>query len=185
MSLPALDDFNRGVGPVGANWTDQINGLTIDASQRCKGTTAGNYNAGFHNVDTYDDNQYAQTVAITGTAGFGGVQVRASGTGGSRNGYYALYGASASRISKVVNNSITDLVSPGGYADPANSDLVRVEVASTAIRVLIQGVEVAATTDGALASGSAGLILFDTNAIVDDFEGGNVDVGQKFFLTRF
>jgi hypothetical protein len=173
--MAVSDDFNRGVGDVGTNWTSQTGGLAVNATAKCQGTSAGNYNQSFYNAAAFADNQYSQAVASSGATGYGGVQVRASGTGASRNGYYVLYGASGSRISKVVNGTITDLVSAGGIADPATNDVVKITALDATITVFYNGVQQGSSqTDSTLTSGSPGIITFDGGAELDDWEGGDV-----------
>jgi hypothetical protein len=173
MSLPAQDTFNRAAGDVGANWTPQTGGFQVNAASECEGTAAGAYNQSFWNADAFANNQYSQGVYLGG--GFFGVAVRASGTAGSRNGYYCLLNqAGNSRVSKVVAGTITDLIAPGSLPDPATNDLVKITAVGTTIAVYYNGILQGTTTDSSLTTGSAGLMFYDNNARLDTWEGGNI-----------
>lgn len=179
MSLPATEDFNEGNGVTPANWTEVYNGIQCTSLDRGKADTPADYNIAYWASDVFSNDQYAQARYVGGN-GYGGPAARVSGSGGTRSAYYALLGqVGASRLSKVVNGAITDLIAPGGISDPVNNDIAKVTVEGTSIKVYYQGVQQGTTqTDSSLASGSAGVIFFDTNTELDDWEGGNLVASQ-------
>jgi hypothetical protein len=177
MALPATDNFNRGpAGTGGANWTDQFGGITIPVTNTIKGTTAGDYNLALWNADVFSNDQYSQAKYLGGA--FAGVGVRHSGSAGSRNAYYLLCNqAGATRLTKVVAGTLTDLIAPGSVPDPATNDIIKISVVGTLITVYINGVSQGSANDSSLTSGSAGVLFYDTNAELDDWEGGNAGGG--------
>lgn len=173
----ATDNFNRGVQTdLGANWTSQIGTLRTNVSNACEGADGGGYNASFYNAASFGNNQYSQAI-IASSGAYHGISVRASGTelATTRTAYYALLGNAQSRISKVVNNTITDLTPSNGlFPDPGLNVLVKLEVVGSVIRLFYDGVQqYEDISDSSITSGSPGVILFANATQVDNWEGGD------------
>jgi hypothetical protein len=177
MALPATDNFARGAqSDLGANWTDVYNGLSTTAGDQATLDVAADYNIALWNADSFNDDQYSQAVYVSGS--FGGVAVRVSGSGGTRNAYYALVAVAGSRLSKVVNGSITDLIGSGSFPNPTAGQLIKITVTGDELEVFYDGVSQGTTTDASLTSGSAGLIGYHSGTVLmDDWEGGNIGGG--------
>lgn len=187
MSLPATEDFNEGNTVTPVNWTEVYNGIQCNSIDHGKGDTPADYNIAYWSSDAFANDHYALMKYLGG--GFCAPAARVSGSGGTRSAYYPLVAqVAASRLSKVVNGSITDLIAPGGISDPSINDIIKVTVEGTSIKVYYSGVQQGSTqTDSSLASGSAGLVFFDNNGEVDDWEGGNMATGpepRRFLLVR-
>lgn len=173
MSLPATDNFNRGAqADLGANWTFAYNSAHTQALNNAVGDNGGDYNIAYWGADSFGNDQYSQFLYKTGA--FNGVACRVSGSGGTRTGYYVLTGISGSRLAKVVNGTITDLIASGSLANPNDGDTVKITAVGTTVEVFYAGVSQGSVTDSSIASGSAGLIFFGNTATADDWEGGNV-----------
>src|SRR4029453_4564746 len=140
MSLPATAAFSDGNGNTPANWTEHFNGIQCTSAETCRGDVGGDYNLASWNADSFNPDQYSKVVYKGG--GFVGVAARVSGSGGARNGYYLLVARGGGpRLSKVVNGSITDLISPGGISDPSVNAVIEIRVQGSSISVYYGGVQ--------------------------------------------
>jgi hypothetical protein len=175
MSLPATDNFNRADDPasLGANWTVQVGTVAIVSNQAS--LQVANTEA-FWNADVFANDHYSQVVDAFAT-GDDGCMVRASGTGGGRNGYLSY---ASSNIYKDVNGSYTLLGS--GSGGPSSGDTIKMTAVGTTIAVLVNGVQKNSLTDSTHTSGSAGLFGDNANSLYDNWEGGNVGAAVRRFL---
>lgn len=166
----ATDDFNRANGGLGANWTVQAGTGPLIASNEAKIITTGTDEAAFWNANTFTDNQYSKIIARADPTKVA-VSVRASGTGGSWNAYWAR----ADGIHKHVAGSYTGL---GGGSITVNiGDTLELRVSGTTLQRYVNGVaQGTAPTDSSLASGKPGILMWTLGGPVqaDDWEGGDL-----------
>jgi len=171
--MAVSDNFNRADNPsLGANWT-MVNGTIEILSNQAHGSTDGADNFAAYTGVSFANDHYAEVSIPVGSAStFKGPAVRLSGSGASRNAYFFNSG-SGPGIYKQVSGTQTFLVA--GTA-PASGDIVRLEVIGTTLNYYLNGTLNATTTDGSLASGSAGIWIFDNaaSATVDDFNAADV-----------
>lgn len=173
------DDFNRAnAGSLGANWTEQVNGLQV-LSNACRGANAGStYQFAYWSADAFADDQYSEFTVTTVAEQFGPA-VRCSGTGGATDNYWLLLRASgegSSFIFKTDAGSFTSLADLGAVAWTAG-DVARIEVSGTTVTAKRNGVTLDSATDSSLASGSAGIMCRGDGAVVDDWAGGDLGGG--------
>lgn len=139
----------------------------------------------FYSGASFGNDQYSEVVI--GVHNQEGISVRASGTGGSRNCYYAqAFSAFGWELYKIVAGTETSLANDfgGGSAVFAATDVIRLEVTGTTLTLKKNGSTLTMTTDGALASGSPGVMSFDASGRLDSWEGGDFGGGQPL-LRRF
>jgi hypothetical protein len=182
MSLPASDNFNRAdtypTPDLGANWTNQANGPAIFSNQAI-GTGSGATNGlAFWNADSFAADHYSQATVVT--QDFMGPSVRASGTGGASNAYFAfIYPTFGWRIYKMVAGTVTLLLdkADGSAGTFANGDVMKFSAVGTTLTVYKNGTSLGSTTDASLSSGSAGLMTSGSSARFDDWSADNIGGG--------
>lgn len=186
-ALPATDTFTAATDQVlttySANWTMNINTImVIAATDTFRGNNLASESAGFHNVETYNNNQRSQvTIPTIGGSDFCGVAFRC-GTGAN---YYAFYEADTSDyLFKNVASTVTTLGSSGGGG--AAGDTIAGEAEGTTIRPIRNGSvpgTPGAQTDSSLSSGKAGISAWVAADITrgDNFEGSNLASGSLVY----
>lgn len=179
MALPATDSFTGTdfTFPPNANWS-VLDGNFQILSNQADGTAATG-NAVYWNADAFDNDQYSQckpsnVSAVNG----GGPAVRMAAT----RGYLAL-AESATQIVLYrwdADESYTALQTIGSLSLTLGTDVVKLTAQGTTLRVWVNDVQVGTdTTDANYGSGSAGIFSYDTNAKIDDWEGGNMPAGSS------
>lgn len=175
MALPATDNFNRANGAIGSNWTTQSGTPEVRDNQGRSNDSLDTM--AFWNADVFNADQYSQcdNPVVAAGASKGGPAVRASGTGGSRQMYLMQVASGSCGIFKYIGG-FTNLGSINSYAD---GDSAKLEVSGTTLQAYKNGAaNGSSVTDSALASGSAGLFLYDLDQQrVDNWEGGNLGAG--------
>jgi hypothetical protein len=168
MALPATDDF-AGSGALSANWTAQLNSIARSSGVALGQTGAANSTA-FWNADAFANDQYSQCVM---TAAFSGIGVRMAGTGGGADGYFMVGVSSAPAALYRLDNGVFTFLQTVGAT--VNGDTLKLTIESTTLKAYINGVQTGTDqVDATYASGSAGILCFDTTGAVDNWEGGNV-----------
>jgi hypothetical protein len=179
MALPAIDNFNRIENPLAGNWTTVTdrNGLKATGTI-CAGSTAGVGNASYWNADAFNDNQYS-LAEIKGGGTYQGTIIRVSAVA---NTFYFLDVVSDSAISlyKCINGSYSQIGSQAA-ANCTAGHIVKIDANGTTITCYVDGASKISETDSAIASGSAGLEVYDNYLIYgfDNWEGGNVATGGR------
>jgi hypothetical protein len=182
----ATDDFNRADGGLGSNWTDVQNGalelgsaaLQIDTNQVTQSGTSVGY--AWRN-GSFDNDQYAEVTLVnpSGTGDQGaGVALRFSEDGVPVASGYDFTGKNDyGVIRKWIDGVRTILSNPGWSA--SGGDVIRGESEGSDLRIYLNDVEEAATTNGEVAAGNPGLALIDFSGagFVDDWEGGDLGGG--------
>jgi hypothetical protein len=175
--LVASDDFNRSNGAIGANWTESTNndGLNI-VSNAVKSANAGSYdNAMFWNVDAFNAAQWSKATLVDIGSGtpYAAVIVRANATdfvgGQSREG-------DPPEISIFWYNggSFTNLANTSSHAW-ANNDEMVMEATGTRFSLFVNNIlRISGTNGSAPSSGSAGISMYSTSSIMDNWSGGNL-----------
>ena len=188
-ALPATDVFTTGadaaLATYSANWSMNTGAIQVlAASDDFRGNSAGAIGNGFHNVETYDNDQYSQvTISAISDAAFIGAASRC-GAAGVDSFYFWQEADTSDYLGKHVTGTETQLGSSG--AGGAVSDTMRLETESTTIRPKRNG-SVPGTpgeqTDSSLSSGKAGINSWNNSADTrgDDFEGGNLVVAWDGF----
>lgn len=180
MSLPASDNFGGVAGTnletYNASWTAATGtGLKIGAGGVCMPRDAS-MNTAFWNADVFGNDQYSQFVITTGV-NYLGPTIRASGVGGSANGY--LWSAIDGFLYKIVAGTLSSAVQSGITAAVAGNT-VKLEAIGTAIKMYINGLQVGTTyTDSAFASGAPGMFMYEggSNPAIDTWTGDQIGGG--------
>lgn len=176
MSLPATDAFTGTDGTAltthSASWTEMFPGSGGCSLSGNKVTGAFGA-AAFWNADTFNNDQYSQTVVDSSSRC--GPLVRGRQAGDATHDYYValddLVVSGATILQACVNGSRTTIVSlasvPAGHT-------CRLEVQGTTLRVYDNGVQVGTDqTDSNIADGSAG-VCCAVSGTQDTWEGGNL-----------
>ena len=173
------DNFNRANGALDATgipWVDQVAGLEV-VGTHAVASASPTEQFSYYDTPTPDDHYAKALLAASNT--YGGVSVRASGTGATFNAYrYVSNTVDAQGISKWVSGSVTTLASAS--ATPNVNDELYLDVVGSQLTAKINGSQVATVSDGALPSGHFGIMALATGQ-VDNFEGGFTDT-EGFLL---
>ncbi len=161
------DNFNRAnENPLAGNWAQ----ATADENniQLINNATSG-YGAAHAWVywnDTFNSDQYSQTVWAGGTFGAGpGVRINATAGCGVR-----FYSGNADLLHFPGLNSLGTF----GSHTPANGEIIKLAVTGNIYTLTINGTQIGNNvTSTSLSGGSPGLFIYSSAAILDDFEGGN------------
>jgi hypothetical protein len=96
-----------------------------------------------------------------------------AGTGGGADGYFMVgVSSSPAALYRLDNGVFTFLQT---VSATTNGDTLRLEIEGDTLRAYINGVQTGIDqVDATYASGSAGILCFDTTGSVDDWEGGNI-----------
>lgn len=179
------DNFDRADGALGANWTN-INGVFSIVTNKAKVSTAGtgSYSNSVYSAGALGADQYAQVVLQVVTS-MGGAVVR--GSNSVNTCYYAVGNSSSTYLFKFVNGAGPTTIANNAITW-AVGNILRLEVRGTVLTVYKNGTAVLTGTDGAIASGYAGIAGLTVNAIVDTFEGGDLaplNLHKPAFMSLF
>jgi hypothetical protein len=179
--VPALEPFTGAAGALSGSWTQQNGATTVNKNGSGIGVcSAAAQGFAFWNADTFDPKQYAQlkVIQVTADTHYVDALVRASGVGGSYNGYVIYTDGSSgtlhTAIAKEVAGAETEILAISTTF--ASGDIVRLEIDGPNIAAYKNGVLIGSTSDSTFSSGSVGLGVFNTAAQVDDWEGGSLGV---------
>jgi hypothetical protein len=166
--------------PIDGNWATMTSLAALRrVSTKCR-NAGSDADSGARRTDgTFPDDQYAQVLLDTGTTPDGGPAVRCASA--ALTMYFCGAHDANAHLHKFVAASYTELASAA--ATWSTTQVGKLEAIGTSIKFYVAGVERAAATDSAIASGSPGLFLYESALIVDDFEctditGGATPVGQ-------
>ena len=193
MALPATDNFNRGTGTLGTNWTygptgSDATSLKISSSNNAVVAVINTDVAAFWNADTFGNDQYSKfsiTSGLSSGTGYAAALARCSGTGGSFQGYQVTTdGASGSGHTEIHRWNASAITVLKAVATTFTAgDVLEIRVSGSAT------VNIALYKNGALidsfndssgsriaSGGAAGIGGFTGAADVnfDDWEGGNL-----------
>ena len=164
------DNFNRAnETPLAGNWTCQPAAGVNLSTNHLTGATDIAWQGAFWNANSFNNDQWSQ-----GTVGtiyhLQGVTVRASA---STNSFYMFgsYSSTHYRLYKVTAGTAVQLGSD--YGAPVANDVIKLSVTGTVLTPYINGTPQSTVSDATFASGSAGVMLFDTSANLDDWSGGD------------
>lgn len=176
-ALPASESFtgSNGTSPPNGNWTNMDVGIQIQ-SNAAAGAGGGGYGFAYWSADSFNNDQFSEVKQV-GSGAFGPI-VRASGTntlvmfdcndtGGTRSFLYKRVSGSYTDISPLALLTLTF----------ATNDVARLEVSGTTYTMYKNGASVATQSDASIASGSAGVMVLNTSATVDDWQGGDLGGG--------
>lgn len=184
MTMPlAADDFNRGNGGLGANWTTVFSTFApAIVSNQCNEGTVNQENDAFWSARTWPNDQWTQVSVVVASGSGDYVGTCARTASGSVFSSYVVYvvgplGASALiEVYKTVSGAST-LLASATFTVAAN-DVIRLAVEGTTLRAYQNGVlRHGPLTDSALASGSAGVAIYNSagaaQTILDNWQGGD------------
>lgn len=184
-ALPVTDAFTTASDQLltaySANWSMNVGQImVIAATDDFRGNSLSAEAAGFHNVETFSNEQYSQvTTPTVGVSDWCGCAARCAAAGTAT--YYAWYQSDTADYSfKNVAGTTTTLGSSGGGG--AAGDTLRLETQGTTIRPKRNGSvpgTPGAQTDSSIASGKAGISAWVATGVTrgDNFEGGNLPGG--------
>lgn len=171
----AFDNFNRpdtNNGTLSNNWTAYSGAFSANPPQIQDGTASPsgttNNSGAFWSANAFGNDQFSQVI-ISGVAGStpdNGVSCR----GGAGDNYYRCIvinpGASGTlQLGKVINGTFTQLAAPTAVATSGFGQVLRFEVQGTTLRALLNGSLITSLTDASLASGAAGIAVFNAVAL--------------------
>lgn len=185
MSVLASDAFTRANGGLGANWTTITGeGSPQISTNRVRTTAVGTDSEARYSAVSFPNDQYSQVAIITSSSNSTGAGAIARASN-SANTWYGAYGknlgSATLTVVKCVAGAHSNLTSAGKTI--ASGDIVRIEASGTSISGYINGVlQSGPTTDSAIASGDAGVVVFadagtTADAELDDWEGGDFTSG--------
>jgi hypothetical protein len=175
-ALPATEPCDSaGLGAGGVTWTVQDGSIVTNVSGFCKGTGAGGYRHSFDGGNTYANDQYCQFTYLGGS--YAGCTLRSAGTGGSSRGYNILIGGAGSNRFEIYTAGTPSSIGANDVPTVSANDIVRFEISGSTLTIKYNGVTQATRTDSTYTSGSAGMMFYDTNAEIDDWEAGNLTSG--------
>jgi hypothetical protein len=176
------DNFNRtNETPLGGNWTTMNNTGEVDliSNQVISSASAFNQHA-FRNSESYTDNQWSSIVnkATSWASDIGGPTVRNRDNGGAWNGYLAdVQTVASDNVELWVKYSSTwELVGTWTGLTLATNDNVLLKVAGNVFTLYINGSSKGTKTDTnnrIPSGGTPGFDVVNTDAIWDDWQGGN------------
>ena len=190
MATLASDNFNRADGGLGSNWTTipgrgdlQIVGNLVQSGG------SNEYSATYSAV-TWPNDQWSQCVAVAAVDGGNeiGPVVRGSTSADTKyqaSVHGALGGSVVTRIQKFISGSYSLIADSTATVNPG--DILYLEAVGTTITLKVNGSTVASTTDTDIASGNAGLCIYngtgtDTGNQIDDWSGGDFSGGGGVFV---
>ncbi len=174
MSLPATDAF-AGTGALSGSWTVQLG--TPQRVSSHFASPSGTENTAFWNADAFNNDQYAQCVLNNGLQ-FGGPIVRASGTAGSSQFYWALGCSVASGGTGVLYKYVTGSYTSLGTFNTDVGHTSKLQIVGSGITLFDNGVSILTASDAGIVSGSAGLGGYGTAApLLDTWQADNVGGG--------
>ena len=174
----ASDSFSRANGGLGSNWTTDAGAFQITSDYAVANSVATTMDVAYYNAVSFPDDQWSQITWYTsgGLNDFMGVCVRASTTG-TQNAYLLFAksnGSSNLFLQKVINGLKSDLNGGVAIGTVANGDTIALRVEGTTLIAYHNGSPIFTTTDGNLASGSAGICGYGTTGYskANNWSGG-------------
>jgi hypothetical protein len=193
----ASDNFQRGAGGLGANWTTNVGTPVIASSGVVEGTTLNNPSVAHYNAVSFPNDQYSEStiLALANNNCFCGVVVRAAA---SAQTYYELVargpltvGNGALILVKLISGvqSALTAYTTGAIAVTGLSlnagDVVSLVASGTTISGYLNGILIIQGTDASIASGSAGIQVQPNNpantAHVTNWDGGSAVLPTSTF----
>lgn len=180
MALPAIDDFSGSNGQAlttySANWTYSIGAFIINSAFGTVAADVVSQECGaYWNADSFANDQYSEAVidSVNNGDSYIGVGVRMSAGGN----YYGAYSNNVgSTLFKLVDGSYTEL-DTGPLFEA--SDVVRLEVIGTSLKVYLNDEEIMSATDSTHSSGAAGIIGYSNQGNdITSWEGGDLGEGD-------
>jgi hypothetical protein len=165
---PQTDSFT-GTGALSGSWTTQV-GTPARVSDKFKGGSAG-HNYAFYSGFSWPATQRVKATIQGSDLTDVGLMLRASGTGGSAQGYFVGDGPSGAGIYKIAAGAFTLLQA---FADTfTTGDVISADATSlsdAAINVYKNDVHITGAFDGGgYTTGSPGLYVNGTTATLDGF----------------
>jgi hypothetical protein len=177
MALPASDNFNRADSTsLGANWTEVLDNAEVKSNAFIGNVGGGITTIARWTADAFNADQKAQCLVPDN---YGGPCARVQSNG---NGYWALYGSSASTLYRV-DGGTGALTSLGALTSGTNIT-ARIEAEGTTIRVYRNGTLDLSVTDSNYASGAAGIGNYFVAVGCDDWTADNLAAAASPFFTR-
>ena len=202
MAVLSTDDFNRGDGGLGANWTT-VTGFdnpTI-VSQIVEPSVVNTGNAAIRTAESYPNDQYAKlrVVSLSSVTRAIGISLRGTTTEHTQYDCLAIgpFGTTTELSIRRYNaGTMTQLATTGATVTLASNDTVEARIVGTVISMYINGSgsPTLSYDDSAapIESGKPGLQVFllsgpNSDSRVDDWEAGDfgtpiTGLGRKFIL---
>ena len=154
-TLTASDDFNRGDGALGSNWTAMSDGAMTISSQVVAGGNSGQ-SGDTRTAETYTSNQYSQ-VQVTSTQLTGGQWIGPAVRTQNSDLYLGIYfwngGSPQLRLYKRTSGSWTQLGSSYSTSELAAGATLRLTASGSTISFRLNGSPVITVTDTSLTGG--------------------------------
>lgn len=181
-ALPAIDNFNRADGGLGANWTT-VSGQSAGsiATNAVQVTTVGADAVQYWNADAFAADQYGKLKVLacaTDTQRAVLIVLRANGSAGAATFLAAGVRGPLGATATVTIRTDSSIVSSGTFTVNAN-DILRATIVGTTMTLYVNDVQaIQASVGGTIVDGSAGYHVFvdsgtAADARFDDFEAGN------------
>lgn len=172
----ATDNFNRGDGPLGANWAVARGTIWDVDTNRATPPVASQWHGSYWDADSFGNDQYSKATWITADNNSGtwtGPGVRMS----SGNYYNAVQNGTDIELWRYVDPTQTQLT--GTAHTGTDGDEYKCEIIGTALKGYVEDVEEVSTTDSNIASGKPGLYTYyAVQPFWDDWEGGDIVSGR-------
>ena len=179
MALPATDTFD-GTGALSASWTTTAGSFARSAG--VVGSTDAANSLAYHNVDTYNDQQYAKgTISALDPNDYMGVATRCDATGDGYTLYTKDTTAFITRVDAGTEASTLDTDATTPYAV---NDVIELRSDGSDHQAYVNGTIITGfigSSDSTHSSGSAGLSGYFSGATsnLTDWEGGNITAGAS------
>ena len=176
--LAARDDFVRGDGFLGSDWTPFTftgsSGLNIVSDHVKASGTIINNDGNWYNKVYYSPDQFSQITVVTPPStsdGWVGPTVRTNASGDTCYVVIVYPTGGGLILYKYIAGTYTEL---GGYAATiATGDRVRIAVAGSTITVYYNGITAITETDTSIVSGQPGVSSSSLSGTFNDWTGGN------------
>jgi hypothetical protein len=198
-----IDPFTRSDGALGTNWhqTGQTKSLAIVSNQvrENHGSVDGIDGTAVYTGILWSNDQYAQIRLVAASANRAPYvlvrsdNVELTNTAGKQYFVYVIgpFGATATIVLAKMNagfNSYAELYNSGATQTVAANDILQIRAVGSIISVRLNGTLVTSQTDTDITYGCGGIGIADfnagseTEAILDDFQGGSISAGGLMVL---
>lgn len=161
--------------PIGGNWTTVTSAGSLRRVSNSLAASSTTDSAAYWNADSFANDQFSQIQATTlGTEADWGPAVRCSSSAFSI--YFAAAWSPGEKLAKFVSGSYSSVASVT-TSNVTTSDTIRIEAEGSTLRWIKNGTTEGSSTDTSLTSGSAGVFIYQNNARLTPWSGGDIGAG--------